>query len=182
MPRTNKLPLLTPPLYRDRSAFLCVPSSCRYSTTTGNTETCAGYIADITGLEAVDIGDASDEDISAADSLICGAPTWHTGADEQRSGTEWDAFLYERLPNLDLSGKKVAIFGLGDQAGCKSLFCADFSASLLHNPFSDTIAFFFLRFPFRVPPRATTSLHPFFFFRFQTPTTSATPWASSTTS
>ena len=108
-----------------------VLSSRRYSTTTGNTETCAGYIADITGLEATDIGDASDDDISAADSLICGAPTWHTGADEQRSGTEWDAFLYERLPNLDLSGKKVAIFGLGDQAGCKSLLlrlflCASF--------------------------------------------------------
>jgi len=94
-----------------------------YSTTTGNTETCAGYIADITGLEATDIGDASDDDISAADSLICGAPTWHTGADEQRSGTEWDAFLYERLPNLDLSGKKVAIFGLGDQAGYADNFC-----------------------------------------------------------
>ena len=30
-----------------------------YSTTTGNTETAAGYIADATGLEAVDIGDQS---------------------------------------------------------------------------------------------------------------------------
>jgi len=88
-----------------------------YSTTTGNTETCAGYITEVTGLEAVDISDVTDEDIAAADCLICGAPTWHTGADEQRSGTEWDGFLYERLPNLDLSGKKIGIFGLGDQAG-----------------------------------------------------------------
>jgi len=94
-----------------------------YSTTTGNTETCAGYIAAETGLEAADIADVSDDDIAGADALICGAPTWHTGADEQRSGTEWDSFLYERLPNLDLSGKTIAIFGLGDQAGYGDNFC-----------------------------------------------------------
>merc|ERR1740122_324382 len=51
-----------------------------YSTTTGNTETVAGYIAEATGLEAMDIGDASGDDIAACDSLIIGAPTWHTGA------------------------------------------------------------------------------------------------------
>merc|ERR1719213_1190728 len=28
------------------------------------------------------------------DGLICGAPTWHTGADTERSGTAWDEFLY----------------------------------------------------------------------------------------
>merc|ERR1719327_1965503 len=82
-----------------------------YSTTTGNTETCAGYIAEATGMTPVDIGDASADDITSCDDLICGAPTWHTGADEQRSGTEWDTFLYDTLPSLDLSGKKVAIFG-----------------------------------------------------------------------
>lgn len=94
-----------------------------YSTTTGNTEVCAGYISEATGIPMVDIGDASDEDIAGADCLICGAPTWHTGADEQRSGTEWDSFLYDRLPNLDLSGKKIAIFGLGDQGGYGDNFC-----------------------------------------------------------
>ena len=57
------------------------------------------------------------------DALICGAPTWHTGADEQRSGTAWDEFLYDRLPSLDLSGKKVAIFGLGDQGSYGDNYC-----------------------------------------------------------
>ena len=57
------------------------------------------------------------------DALICGAPTWHTGADEQRSGTAWDEFLYDRLPSMDLTGKKVAIFGLGDQGGYGDNFC-----------------------------------------------------------
>merc|ERR1719145_439284 len=94
-----------------------------YSTTTGNTETAAGYIADATGLEAVDIGDASADDIAACDSLIIGAPTWHTGADEERSGTAWDEFLYGDLTSIDLTGKKVAIFGMGDQSGYADNYC-----------------------------------------------------------
>merc|ERR1719159_1848616 len=61
-----------------------------YSTSTGNTETAAGYLAAETGLEAVDIGDVDVETIKACDSLIVGAPTWNTGADEERSGTAWD--------------------------------------------------------------------------------------------
>merc|ERR1712232_1400727 len=85
-----------------------------YSTSTGNTETVAGYIAEaVGGVEPEDIGDA---DISDAEWIIAGAPTWHTGADEQRSGTSSDDWLYDELPNIDVSGKKVAIFGVGDQA------------------------------------------------------------------
>merc|ERR1719460_3562352 len=58
-----------------------------YSTTTGNTEVVAGYIAEETGLEAVDIADLSGEGVAAFDGIIVGAPTWHTGADTERSGT-----------------------------------------------------------------------------------------------
>merc|ERR1719299_360712 len=94
-----------------------------YSTTTGNTETAAGYIADATGLTAVDIGDVDLDTIKECDSLIVGAPTWHTGADSERSGTAWDEFLYGDLTGLDLKGKKVAIFGMGDQAGYADNYC-----------------------------------------------------------
>merc|ERR1719484_482464 len=94
-----------------------------YSTTTGNTETAAGYIAAATGLEAVDIGDVDVETLKDCDSLIVGAPTWHTGADEERSGTAWDEFLYGDLTALDCSGKKVAVFGMGDQAGYADNYC-----------------------------------------------------------
>merc|ERR1711924_475403 len=73
------------------------------------------------GVEAADIADA--EDITAFDGLIIGAPTWHTGADKERSGTSWDEFLYDTLPGLDLSGKKVGIFGLGDQESYSDNFC-----------------------------------------------------------
>merc|ERR1719428_2476121 len=94
-----------------------------YSTTTGNTETVAGYIAAKTGLEAVDIGDLDGAGVAAFDALIVGAPTWHTGADTERSGTAWDDFIYGDLTSLDLSGKKVAIFGVGDSAGYAENFC-----------------------------------------------------------
>merc|ERR1719182_277341 len=87
-----------------------------YSTSTGNTETCAGYIAEAAGgLEPEDIGDASDDEVTGHDSLIIGAPTWHADAETERSGTAWDDWLYNTLPNLDLDGKKVAVFGCGDQ-------------------------------------------------------------------
>merc|ERR1712232_1063133 len=85
-----------------------------FSTSTGNTETVGGYVAAATGLELIEIGDADDGDIGGHDSLIVGAPTWNTGADEQRSGTSWDDWLYDNLPNIDVSGKKVAIFGAGE--------------------------------------------------------------------
>jgi len=49
------------------------------------------------------------------DSLIVGTPTWNTGADIERSGTAWDEVYYGELGDLDLSGKNVAVFGLGDQ-------------------------------------------------------------------
>jgi len=94
-----------------------------YSTTTGNTEVVAEYIAGATGLEAVDIGDMDGASVAAFDGLIVGAPTWHTGADSERSGTAWDEFIYGDLTSLDLKGKKVAIFGLGDSSGYSDNFC-----------------------------------------------------------
>lgn len=85
--------------------------------------TVAGYITAATGLEAFDVGDVEGSYIEGADCLIVGAPTWHTGADEQRSGTSWDDFLYGTLTELDLSGKKVAIFGVGDSSSYADNFC-----------------------------------------------------------
>merc|ERR1719181_1498483 len=94
-----------------------------YSTTTGNTETVAGYVAEATGLEATDIGDVDGATVAGFDGLIVGAPTWHMGADTERSGTAWDDFLYGDLASLDLAGKKVAVFGVGDQSGYADNFC-----------------------------------------------------------
>ena len=60
----------------------------------------------------MDIADVAVSDLSSYDSLIVGAPTWHTGADEGRSGTAWDE-AYGDIRSLDLSGKKVAVQGVG---------------------------------------------------------------------
>lgn len=95
-----------------------------YSTSTGNTETVAGYIADTVGIEDwKDISDAEDSEITGHDAIIVGAPTWHTGADSERSGTSWDEWLYNTLPNLDFTGKKVAIFGVGDSSSYGDNYC-----------------------------------------------------------
>lgn len=95
-----------------------------YDSSTGNTETCAGYISQAVGDgDAELINDASNDDINGADGLIVGAPTWHTGSDTERSGTSWDKWLYDTLPSLDLKDKKVAIFGCGDQESYSDYYC-----------------------------------------------------------
>ena len=95
-----------------------------YSTSTGNTETVAGYIQEAASVDSIiDIGDAKESEIAECDSLIVGAPTWHTGADSERSGTAWDEWLYNTLPNLDVGSKNVAIFGVGDQQSYCDNFC-----------------------------------------------------------
>merc|ERR1712029_1263590 len=86
------------------------------------------------GLEIEDIGDADDAAVSGLDSIIVGAPTWHTGEDEQRSGTEWDTWLYDTLPNLDLNGKNVAVFGCGDQASYSEYYCDPQVSSTTSSP------------------------------------------------
>lgn len=106
-----------------------------YSSSTGNTETIAGYIAEAAEAgEITDIGDATEDEINGFSSLIVGAPTWHTDAESERSGTSWDDWLYNTLPNLDVSGKKVAIFGCGDQESYGDYYCD--AAEELHSQFT----------------------------------------------
>merc|ERR1719420_2137354 len=93
-----------------------------FGTQTGKTEEVAGVIGEAAGLEAGDIGDVAADDLAGYDGLIVGAPTWHTGADEQRSGTAWDDYLDE-IKGLDLCGKPVAVFGTGDSMGYGDNFC-----------------------------------------------------------
>ncbi|QDZ24853.1 flavodoxin [Chloropicon primus] len=96
-----------------------------YSTSTGNTEAAADWISqkfegDIS--DPTDIGEIDVDDLTEYSSLIVGAPTWNTGADEGRSGTAWDEVLDE-IKDLDLSGKKVAVFGCGDSSSYGDYFC-----------------------------------------------------------
>merc|ERR1712157_482162 len=96
-----------------------------FSTSTGNTEAAADWISQKFGgdiSDPTDIGEIDVSDLEGYSSLIVGAPTWNTGADEGRSGTAWDEVL-EEIADLDLSGKKVAVFGCGDSSSYGDYFC-----------------------------------------------------------
>ena len=62
------------------SALAAAKVGIWYSSSTGNTDTVAAYIAKAAGVgDFNDIGDAKKDEIESADALIVGAPTWHTG-------------------------------------------------------------------------------------------------------
>merc|ERR1711972_590948 len=103
-----------------------------FGTQTGKTEEVAGMVGASTGLEAQEIGDVEAADLTGFDGLIVGAPTWNTGADEQRSGTAWDDYL-EEIKAADFCGKPVAVFGTGDSMGYGDNFCDGIEE--LHNTF-----------------------------------------------
>lgn len=85
-----------------------------YGSSTGNTE----YVAyemkgefDRLG-EIVNIGSTTPEQFLSFDYLVLGIPTWNTGQLQD----DWDFFL-PKIVGVDMTGKKVVIFGLGDQNG-----------------------------------------------------------------
>lgn len=73
-------------------------------------------VAEPIDIDTLDSGSLKDV-FNEHNSLIVGTPTWNTNADTFRSGTGWDDLYYDKLPDLKsiLEGKKVAVFGLGDQ-------------------------------------------------------------------
>ncbi len=96
-----------------------------FATTTGKTEDIAERLHGILGKAnpPKDLTDVSDpNEFKELDGIICGIPTWNTGADSERSGTAWDEML-ETIGQMDLAGKKVAIFGLGDSSTYTENFC-----------------------------------------------------------
>jgi flavodoxin I len=125
-----------------RSAFAVLLAVCNgqfyidYSLLlkTGHTEDCAATLHNTLKSKAIDVVDPIDVGTLKAgslqnafaehDVLIVGTPTWNTDADTHRSGTAWDDLYYDKLPELKsvLNGKKVAVFGVGDQASYGDYF------------------------------------------------------------
>lgn len=84
-----------------------------YGSTGGNTEMVAQNIQEALGVENADLHDvasASADDLQKYDHLILGTSTWGDGDLQD----DWDIFISE-LDKTDLAGKKIALFGLGDQ-------------------------------------------------------------------
>jgi flavodoxin I len=86
-----------------------------YSFNTKKTSKVAERIEEAFGkdqVEMVNAEDVSGEQFAGYDQLILGVATWFDG----ELPNYWDEFVPE-LDELDLKGKKIALFGLGDQKG-----------------------------------------------------------------
>jgi flavodoxin I len=63
-------------------------------------------------IEMVNAEDITEEQFTAYEQLILGVSTWFDG----ELPNYWDEFV-PAIEDMDLKGKKIAIFGLGDQKG-----------------------------------------------------------------
>ncbi len=91
-----------------------------YGSTTGNTENIAEMINDeMDGLitHMANITDTEPGELLNYEVLIFGIPTWNVGELQY----DWEDFL-PTLKELDLTGKKIALFGLGDSYGYSENF------------------------------------------------------------
>jgi flavodoxin I len=91
-----------------------------FGSTTGNTENIAELISAAFGnivSKTANIADITPEDLLDYDVLVLGIPTWNVGELQY----DWEDFL-PQMKHLDLTGKKVAMFGLGDSFGYSDNF------------------------------------------------------------
>ena len=91
-----------------------------YGSSSGNTESIAHLIWHRLGKEKADLHDiasASPLEMTTYDFLILGIPTWGIGELQD----DWKIW-YPSMANFDLSGKTVALFGLGDQESYSDTF------------------------------------------------------------
>lgn len=87
-----------------------------YGSTDGHTTEMATRILDefqsreLAVVETYDVAEFYLDEMLAYDYLILGIPTWDTGQLQR----DWEE-VFDEFDALDLSGKMVAVFGLGDQ-------------------------------------------------------------------
>ncbi len=83
-----------------------------YGSTTGNAASAAQTIAEKLGNGATvkEAGTASKSDLTDFDNIILGSSTWGDGELQD----DWFGFL-PTIKEVGLSGKTVAVFGVGDQ-------------------------------------------------------------------
>lgn len=117
-----------------------------FGTDTGNTRKVAKAIAkqlgDVAG-KPENIKNASVDDLLAYDVLIIGSPTYGEGElpglTAGTSTESWEEFM-PNLSGADFSGKTIALYGLGDQAGYPGNFVD--ALGMLYDAFADCGATF----------------------------------------
>ncbi|EOG9653016.1 flavodoxin FldA [Campylobacter upsaliensis] len=88
-----------------------------YGSAMGNTESAANIIANKLGIsDVLNIADINADKINSYDKLICGTSTWGSGDLQD----DWDGFDFS---GLSLSGKVVAVFGMGDSESYSDTYC-----------------------------------------------------------
>ncbi len=88
-----------------------------YGSSTGNTQSAAELIAEKIGdAEVLDIADTSPDDLNGYDKLILGSSTWGEGEFQD----DWEDFDWD---DVNLEGKTVALFGMGDQESYAEEYC-----------------------------------------------------------
>jgi flavodoxin I len=89
-----------------------------YGSTTGNTRSAAEAIGKlIEGAEVKSVDRMFSDEIAKYDVIIAGASTWGLGEIQD----DWSP-LVDKIGKLDLKGKKVALFGTGDQNSYNDTF------------------------------------------------------------
>ena len=99
---------------------MLAPIGLFYGSSTCYTEMAAEKIRERIGTEWIDLHNVAEDPIALAeqyDFLIFGIPTWDYGELQE----DWEN-IWDDLARLDLHGKTVALFGLGDQEGYPQWF------------------------------------------------------------
>ena len=92
-----------------------------YGSDTGNTELVTADLVKLLDKDEVEVktvDKVTEEDWQSHFNYLLGIPTWYDG--ELQS--DWEDY-FEEFKKIDFTGKKVAIFGLGDQIGYEEWFC-----------------------------------------------------------
>ncbi len=87
-----------------------------YGSNTGNTKEVAEILAQKLDAELINIADVTPEELNKYDNLVIGGSTWGSGDLQD----DVDAFDFSKL---DVKGKKIALFGLGDSSSYSDTFC-----------------------------------------------------------
>lgn len=92
-----------------------------FGSSSGITEDIAGRIADKLGIDSSAIYNVTNAKAAEAanyEVLLLGSSTWGIGDLQD----DWEGFL-PQLKQVDLSGKRIALFGTGDSSGYSDSFC-----------------------------------------------------------
>ena len=89
-----------------------------YGSSTGNTRDVSERLQEEVGGDLHNIAETDTRTIDSYEFLILATSTWGMGDLQD----DWELFFPE-LDRMDLSGKKIAIMGLGDQTNYGDAFC-----------------------------------------------------------